>query len=204
MPELFKEKEELDGKIKAAIAEQEAMRREREAEKLEVNPYISELALLDQTLLWCQSMLPKEADAKEEHKDKPVDSFEGGAVLLRKEDREEEFYFAATKGKKDKKHKGKKKDEGSGANIKHNMEAFHLFDQLKLDAPMSTAQIPDTITKLNELKDSFGEKVKAWEEKRDHARKRIAAGLPAIEYEDDEKKEEAKEEVAPAEEAAGE
>merc|ERR1719313_1053213 len=137
MPELFKEKEELDAKIKAAIAErntirdkfreeeskfnaylaelrkirqerareqraerdkeQEAFRREREADKLEVNPYISELALLDQTMLWCSGMLPKEAEAKEEHKDKAIEGIDGGAVLLRKEDRDEEMYFAATK-----------------------------------------------------------------------------------------------------------
>merc|ERR1719498_2081290 len=123
MPELRTEKDDLDAKIKAAIAERNAIRdkyreeeskfnaylaelrkirqdraREQRAEgdKLEVNPYISELALLDQTMLWCQSMLPKEAEAKEEQKDKAIEGLDGGAVLLRKEDREEEMYFAAT------------------------------------------------------------------------------------------------------------
>merc|ERR1719421_590172 len=40
--------------------EWEAERKKRAVEKLEDNPYVSDIALIEQTLLWCRSMLPKE------------------------------------------------------------------------------------------------------------------------------------------------
>merc|ERR1719473_1809514 len=39
--------------------EYEVIRRQREVDKLEENPYIGDIALIDQTRLWCKSMLPK-------------------------------------------------------------------------------------------------------------------------------------------------
>merc|ERR1711937_1012372 len=40
--------------------EWEAERKKRAVEKLEDNPYVSDIALIEQTMLWCRSMIPKE------------------------------------------------------------------------------------------------------------------------------------------------
>jgi len=168
--------------------EWEAERKKRAVEKLEDNPYVSDIALIEQTMLWCKSMLPKEEANAEEKKATVHTNSAKETVLLKKEEREEEYFFAPTKtGKKKGKNKGgdKAEEKSSGA-IKHNMETFHLFSQLKLDAPLLTSDIPATIEKLDEMTESFKEKVKAWEAKRDAARERIAQGLDP--FEDDKKK----------------
>jgi len=162
--------------------EWEAERKKRAVEKLEDNPYVSDIALVEQTLLWCNSMLPKEEVKAAEKKATVHTNTAKEEVLLKKEDREEEYFFAPTKSKKKGKNKGgdKAEEKGSGA-IKHNMETFHLFSQLKLDAPLLTSDIPATIDKLGEMMEGFKDKVKAWEAKRDAARERIAQGLDPFE-----------------------
>merc|ERR1712046_246041 len=94
-------------------------------------------------------------------------------ILVKKEDRDE-FYFAPTaKGKKGKSNK-KSKDGGDSAKpIKHNAETFRLFDQLKLDAPITTDDIPPLLEKLEEQLTSYQDKVKEWELKREELKRRI-------------------------------
>merc|ERR1711924_198473 len=103
-------------------------------------------------------LIPK--DAKKEEGAKKADTTfnnpEGAMVLLKKEDREEEFYFAATKKKSA---KGKKSKEDTKKTIKHDAATFKLFDQLKLDAPLSTDEIPAIIAKLEEQLKDYDEKV---------------------------------------------
>merc|ERR1712072_247489 len=94
-------------------------------------------------------------------------------VLLKKEDREEEFYFAATKKKSA---KGKKTKEDTKKTIKHDAATFKLFDQLKLDAPLSTDEIPDLIEKLEKQLEDYNEKVKVWERNREEMKRKILAG----------------------------
>merc|ERR1719331_1395994 len=95
-------------------------------------------------------------------------------VLLKKDDREEEFYFAPTKKKAA---KGKKKDDaGKGKTIKHDAATFQLFDQLKLDAPLSTDEIPDIIEKLEAQLEDYNNKVKDWEVNREAMKAKILAG----------------------------
>merc|ERR1719265_166309 len=110
---------------------------------------------------------------------------EGALILLKKGDREEEFYYAPTKKKSSK--GGKKKDEGSKKAIKHNAETFKLFGDMKLDAPLTTDEIPDLIEKLKEQLADYEAKVADWEKNRDAMKKKIMAG----EVDDEEKKEEA-------------
>merc|ERR1719440_1719963 len=116
-------------------------------------------------------MLPKEESKAEEKKVTTYNNSAKETVLLSKENRDEEFFFAPTKAGKKKGKKGhdKSEEKSSGA-IKHNMETFHLFSQLKLDAPLLTSDVPSTIEKLGEMMESFKEKVKTWEAKRDAAR----------------------------------
>merc|ERR1712228_833299 len=98
-----------------------------------------------------------------------------------------EFFMMPSKAKKS---KGKKsgKAEGSAKPIKHNAETFRLFDQLKLDAPITTDEVPALIEKLDAQLADYQQKVKVWEETKEEQRRKILDGL-----EDEEEKEEAKE-----------
>merc|ERR1712039_918011 len=100
---------------------------------------------------------------------------DGMEVLARKEDRDE-FYFVPTAKKKSKsKNKGGKAESGAKP-IKHNAETFRLFDQLKLDAPITIDEIPALLEKLEAQLEFYKEKVKEWVEKRDEMKAKILSG----------------------------
>jgi len=173
-------------------AEWEQQTRSRKAEALEQQPYVSEITLIEQTILFCKSLVAAKVEVKTEEKGAiDTSKFDGGGeILLRKEDRDEEFYYAPTAAKK-KKGKAKGGKEGAGSKpIKHNAETFKLFDQLKLNAPITTEDIPATLEKLEEQLASYNDKVKKWEVEKDERKKAILDGK------DFGKKEEAKEEAA--------
>merc|ERR1712186_282485 len=67
------------------------------------------------------------------------------------------------KGKKSKSKKGGKAEEKAKP-IKHNAETFRLFDQLKLDAPITTDEVPALLEKLDAMLEDYNAKVKKWEE----------------------------------------
>merc|ERR1712217_451738 len=99
-------------------------------------------------------------------------------VLMKKEDRDEEYYYAPTaKGKKSKGKKGAKAEGSSGKPIKHNAETFRLFDQLKLNAPITTDEVPPLLEQLQAKLADFQQKVKVWEETKEEQKKKILAGL---------------------------
>merc|ERR1712203_453547 len=122
----------------------------RKAEKLEDQPYVAEITLIEQTIAFCNSLTQKKAEEKkEETREVSHTNPEGTEVLLKKEDRDNEFYMMPAKGKKAKAKKGAKADGGDKAKpIKHNAETFRLFDQLKLDAPITTDEVPALLEKL--------------------------------------------------------
>merc|ERR1711865_570746 len=115
---------------------------------------------------------------------------DGEEVMLSKSARNDEFYYAPTK--KGKAAKGAKKADGdvSKKPIKHNAETFKLFDSLKLDAPITTADIPALLVKLDAQMEMYAKKVKDWENNREALKAKILAG----EVDEVEEKEEAKEE----------
>merc|ERR1719324_2165301 len=84
-------------------AQQEAYKLQKmakEVEKLDDNPYVSQITLIEQTVQFCKGLLPKEEEeAKEEKKETVHTNKEGEVVLGKKEDRANEFYFAPTKKK---------------------------------------------------------------------------------------------------------
>merc|ERR1712032_1308646 len=104
-------------KIRQARAQEERAEREkewkqqrlvREAEKLDDQPYVSEITLIEQTILFCKSLTAtKGGEQKEEKKEIAHNNPDGTEVLSKKEDRDE-FWFVPTKGKKAK--AGKKPD----------------------------------------------------------------------------------------------
>merc|ERR1712187_477514 len=102
----------------------------------------------------------------------------GLEVLMKKEDRDEEYYYApSAKGKKGKAKKGANADGSSAKPIKHNAETFRLFDQLKLNAPITTDEVPALLEQLQEKLADFQQKVKVWEETKEEQKKKILAGL---------------------------
>merc|ERR1719191_1097900 len=117
-------------------------------------------------------------------------------ILLKKSDRDEEFYYAPTKSKK-KGAKGavKKEESGKGKSIKHDVATFQLFDKLKLDAPVNTDEIPSLIEKLEKLLEEYNEKVRQWELTREEQKRKIMSGEVDPFAKKEEKKEDKKEDT---------
>merc|ERR1712032_1478555 len=171
-------------------------RRERDVEKLDEQPFVSEMTLIDQCMLFCKNLTEKK-DSKEEKETKETkyDNPDDTEILVKKEDRDEYYFTPTAKGKKgSKKQKGGGKSEGSSKPIKHNAETFRLFSSLKLDAPITTADIPALMEKLEALNEDYKAKVETWQENKDEKKRRILAGEPLSE--DEGKKEDKKEEYA--------
>jgi len=172
-------------------AEYELRRKEREAEKLNEQPHVAEITLIEQTIAFCKSLTAtKDKEEKVEKKDISYDNPEGYVVLGKKDDRDE-FWFAPTKEKKSKGKVAKGKEASSSKPIKHNAVTFALFDQLKLDAPITLDDIPGTLEKLEAQMEMYQGKVKEWETKKEEMQKAILEGR-TIEDEEEEKKDEKK------------
>merc|ERR1719284_460561 len=136
-------------------------------------PHQHDINLLEQTIKFCKSFDKKEEKKEEEKKDTKYDNPDTHLVLKSKGDREEEYYFAPTVGKK-----AKKGGEASGSkSIKHNAETFKLFTVLKMDCPVTTDDIPKTLEKLEEELESYQKKIKEWEETKEEQKKKIMAGI---------------------------
>merc|ERR1712139_16036 len=101
-------------------------------------------------------------------------------VLLTKENREEEFYFKPTKGKAAKAAKKKAPEDGSKKPTKHNAETFKLFDTLKLDAPITIADIPPILEKLEQQMTEYTAKVKDWEANKEELKRKIKEGIVSM------------------------
>merc|ERR1740138_563498 len=180
-------------------AEWEVQKKERAAEKLNEQPHVAEITLIEQTIAFCKSLTAtKDKEEKTEKKDIVHDNPEGTVVLGKKDDRDE-FWFAPTKDKKSKGKQNKTKEAGSSKPIKHNAVTFALFDQLKLDAPITVDDIPGTLEKLETQMEMYQNKVKEWELKKEEMQKAILEGQ-SIEEDKDEKAEDSKESDEKAEE----
>merc|ERR1719316_686107 len=131
--------------------------------------------------------MPQASAAKqEEKKDTVYNNKDGETVLLKKDAREEEFFFAPTKkGKAAKKGKASGEQDASKKPIKHNAETFKLFDSLKLDAPITVADIPPLVEKLNEQMEMYQAKVKEWEENKEELKRKIKEGIVSVDDLDD-------------------
>merc|ERR1719478_604289 len=144
-----------------AAAEREERQKEmaqrdrvRKAEKLDTQPYIQETTLIEQTIKFCQGLTGdnKSTETKEEKKEINHGDLAGIEVLSKKEERDDEYYFVPTASKKKGKSKNTAKADTGSKPIKHNAETFNLFSKLKLDAPITTADIPPLLEKLEEMK----------------------------------------------------
>merc|ERR1712151_1027394 len=149
---LRKKRQEQQDRIAAErVARQkewEERSRQKKVEKMDEQPFVTEITLIEQTIKFCKSLTSgKEVEKKEEKKDIEHKNMDGLQVLGKKDERDE-FWFEPTKGKKNKGSKPKGEKAGTAKPIKHNAETFKLFDQLKLDAPITLDDIPPTLEKL--------------------------------------------------------
>merc|ERR1712066_665411 len=102
------------------MGEEYAMqKRRRQAEALDEQPYVSEMTLIEQTMLFCKSLTATKGEQeKKEEKQTVHNNPDGTEVLVKKEDRDEFYFNPTAKGKKG---KSKPKDkEGPSKSIKHN------------------------------------------------------------------------------------
>jgi len=157
--------------------EYEERRKLREAEKMDEQPYVAEITLIEQTILFCKGLTqPKGSVKVEDKKETTYDNPDNTMVLLKKEDREEYFFAPTAKGKKSKSKAKADASDGCAKPIKHNAETFQLFDKLKLDAPITTHDIPALLEKLELQLEDYQQKVREWEVKRDDLKRRILDG----------------------------
>merc|ERR1719510_530889 len=148
--------------------------------------------------MFCKGLTASKGPEQKEKKEETFADIEGAEVLSKKEDRDEYYFVPTAKGKKSKAKAKGGKAEGSAKPIKHNAETFTLFAKLKLDAPITTDDIPATLEKLEAQLEDFKQKVKKWEATRDEQKRKILDG--ANEEEELDKEEEAKEVEAKEEE----
>merc|ERR1712232_295344 len=150
---------------------------EKEVEKLDENPYVSQITLIEQTMKFCKNLLPQDAsEKKEELKETVFNNKDGEVVLSKKEDRADEWYFCPTKKKG-----GAKKDKAASGDvskkpIKHNAETFKLFDTLGLEAPITVADATPLLEKLEKQMEIYQEKVQAWEDHKEEMKRKIQDG----------------------------
>jgi len=176
---------------KSRQAEYKIRQMEKKVEALDEQPFVSEIVLIEQTIKFCKTLVGEKSEEKKvEAKDTVFNNKEGEEVMMSKSSRNEEMYYVATKKGKAAK-KGKAEGDVSKKPIKHNAETFKLFDSLKLDAPITTADVPALLVKLDAQMEMYQTKVKDWEQNREALKAKILAG--AVDDEE-EKKEEAKEE----------
>merc|ERR550537_1593662 len=122
-------------------------------------PFAEDLQYLDNIKKYLTSNLAPEAKkAEEEKKTQVPDAVGGHMVLMGKNSREEEFFFAPTKTKN-----LKKKGPGKAKPIVHSMETLSFFDKYKLPTPADSAAIPAAleavVAKIAEFKAKQEKKV---------------------------------------------
>jgi len=169
-----KRQERIAGERAERQQEFEQKRRQKMADALDEQPHVEEMTLIEQTMKWCSSLVAvKETAVVKEKAEVKHDIPEGGVVLLNKNDRDEEFFFAPlkTKAKKDKNAKKK----ASSESIKHTAETLKNFDELKVNAPLGTKDIPATLEALEAKLNEYKEKVEVWKQQRDERKKTILA-----------------------------
>jgi len=190
-------------------AEYKQKRLEREAEKLNDQPHLEEMTLIEQTILFCKNLtVDDKKETKETTREIVHNNPENTEILMRKEDRAEEYYYAPTAKKKSKGKKGSGGEKSGAKPIKHNANTFQLFDKLNVAPPITTDDVPAALEKLQEQLEMYRGKVSEWEEQREEQKRKILelGILPGEneneeeEAEPEEKKEEAVAEEKPAEE----
>lgn len=146
-------------------ADDQARRVERRQDAEEEQPFLYETTLIEQTVAYCKSLLPKQkVEVVEEEKAAPAAELDGRKVILSKSDRDEDFFFATNTKKSKNKSKGKKKVQEVTENdkIKHTVESIQIFANLKMAPPVKVSDLPVCIEKLEKQKEQYADKIAKW------------------------------------------
>jgi uncharacterized coiled-coil DUF342 family protein len=150
----------------------ETRKAEKEAEGPPPLPFAEDLQYLENITKYLQPFLPKEAEKEEDKKEKVPDAIGGHMVLMSKESREDEFFYAPTKKKQLKKKGG---DGKKAKPIVHSMEALSFFDKYKLPTPADSAAVPATLEAVEaKVKEFKAKQEKKIEEDKKKAEKKAA------------------------------
>jgi len=150
----------------------EKRKEEKEAEGPPPLPFAEDLQYLENITKYLQPFLPKEAEKEEDKKEKVPDAIGGHMVLMSKESREDEFFYAPTKKKQLKKKGG---DGKKAKPIVHSMEALSFFDKYKLPTPADSAAVPATLEAVEaKVKEFKAKQEKKIEEDKKKAEKKAA------------------------------
>lgn len=136
-------------------------------------PGSAEMRLLEQTLLYCKKLLPKNDNETQEKKPVEYNNPEGSLIIIPKEDRSEEYLFAPPKPRR---HEGKVRKRPPTSKLKRSKDAqqvllhtplsLKLFEELRIMPPVNTSDVPATIDEVEERLAEHQEKAKTWELKR--------------------------------------
>jgi len=150
----------------------ETRKAEKEAEGPPPLPFAEDLQYLENITKYLQPFLPKEAEKEEDKKEKVPDAIGGHMVLMSKESREDEFFYAPTKKKQLKKKGG---DGKKAKPIVHSMEALSFFDKYKLPTPADSAAVPATLEAVEaKVKEFKAKQEKKIEDDKKKAEKKAA------------------------------
>jgi len=176
----LKKKEELTEKRHAKLeapddSEDELLDAAAAVTAAQEPPHFAEVVLLEQTLQFCRSILPREEERPEEKKSVEYNNPEGSVIVIPKEQRGMDFLIPPVKPRrseaKSMKQREKLKKAENLKTIRHNVHSFSLFEKLMMDAPLSTDDLPATIEKLRDHLDKRRAEIATWEAKRDEARR---------------------------------
>merc|ERR1711957_1136496 len=152
---------------------------EKDVEALDDQPYVEELTRIQQCTRFCKTLMPHDSDKKEEEKKETVfNNKDGETVLSSKKDRADEEFLVPSKakGKKGKKQGGVDAGAAAKQKIKLNMENFGDWAFLGLDPPMYVSDLAELVTKLEEKKQHFEQKVNDWELNKEEMKRKILEG----------------------------
>lgn len=162
-------------------ADNEARRVARREEAEEEQPFLYETTLIEQTMSYCQNLLPKEAaPVVVKETAAPVAEIEGRKILMSKADREEDFFFSGGSKKSKNKTKGKKvkAEPTMDDKITHTVESIQIFANLKMKPPVKVSDVPACMEELKKQAKTYEEKVAKWkasEEERRIAQEKAVA-----------------------------
>jgi len=145
---------------------------ERALERLNDKPHQNEIKLIEQSIKFCKTFMPKETQAEETKKEVEHTNPDTHLVLASKASRNDENYHNPTKAKKK---KGGKKAAGP-AQITHNAVTFKIFLDLGLKTPTKVEEIADTLAQLDEKMAYYDVLLKKWEDNKEAKTKQILAG----------------------------
>lgn len=152
-------------------AEYKQAERQRKVDRLDEPDFLHEMSILQQTMKFCKSFMPKEEKSEETKADIQHNNPDTHTVLASKKERGEEMYFVSTK-----KSKAAKKAKAAATQIRHNAVTFKLFKELDLDAPITTDDIPAVIEQLEKKTKYYEDQLAEWEATREQRKAAILAG----------------------------